>query len=395
MLQRVWGQLAHIGIISDVHIVASASHIEIIKQQLGSDISVIIEPERRDTFPAISLSCLYLKDVLKIPEDEIICVLPVDPYVESEYFQNILEMERVLEASSAELVLMGAQPTYPSGKYGYIIPGVSDRDKRYFNVQSFFEKPSEQQAEKLIEERALWNCGVFAFKLSYVLDIMREKKQPLSFSKLQQTYDQLEKISFDFAVVEEAQKVVAISYNGYWKDLGTWNTITEEIQENIIGRGTLSEDSRNTHIVNELNIPVFVLNISNAVIAVSHEGILVTDKPTSPRLKELMKDFKQITMYEERHWGTYRVLDHLLKDGKHTITKRVKVYANSTWCGKTSEKEIHIITVVSGVGILSQSKILNEYGLGEVINIHPNQGYNFHSRTQDLEFILVQIFEIS
>ncbi|MFK8862004.1 mannose-1-phosphate guanylyltransferase, partial [Escherichia coli] len=77
-------------------------------------------------------------------------------------------------------------------------------------------------------------------------------------------YDRLPKISFDYEVVEKAQDIVVLPYDGYWKDLGTWNTLTEEMATNQIGKGIISEDSVNTHLVNELDIPITILGVSNA-----------------------------------------------------------------------------------------------------------------------------------
>ncbi len=395
MLQRVWRQLHGAGLSSDVHIVASASHIEIIKQQLGDDIAVIVEPERRDTFPAIALSCLYIRDKLSVPDDEVICVLPVDPFVEESYFRKITELERVLNITSADLALMGTPPTYPSAKYGYIIPAALPKTgNECVPVGAFYEKPTEQDAEKLMAMNALWNCGVFAFRLSYIRQVIDQHNLPASYKGLQQAYNSLEKVSFDISVVEKATSVVAITYKGYWKDLGTWNTLTEEIGEKVFGNGVLSEDSVNTHIVNELNIPVFVLNVPNVVVAAGHEGILVTDKPTSPRLKELMKGFEQLTMYEERQWGSYRVLDYFDKDGRRTITKRINIFMNSLWRHETRVNEIHTITILEGSCIFVSQGREMECIRGEIISIIPDQSYSLYSHKQEIEIILVQIENI-
>jgi len=219
---------------------------------------------------------------------------------------------------------------------------------------------------------------------------MSRHNLPLNYEGLEHAYNRLEKVSFDIAVVEKASNVVAITYEGYWKDLGTWNTLTEEIEEKVIGSGALSEDSHSSHIVNELNIPVFVLNVSNVVVAASHEGILVTDKHASPRLKELMKGFEQLIMYEERQWGSYRVLDYCDTEGKQTITKRVTVFDGATWHGETQENEIHTITILNGHCIYTAQEVRKECKKGDTISIISNQSYRLCSQ-QELEMILVQI----
>ena len=105
---------------------------------------------------------------------------------------------------------------------------------------------------------------------------------------LVQQYASLPKISFDYEVVEKTENIVALPYNGSWKDLGTWNTLTEEMGTNILGKGNMGVECEQNHIINELDIPVSVLGLSNIIVAVSPDGILVSEKDASPRVKELV-----------------------------------------------------------------------------------------------------------
>ena len=165
MVQRVWGQLKTVGLEDSSLIATSKMQRDMIHSQLGLDVPLIIEPERRDTFPAIALAASYLYTVQDVSEDEVVVVLPVDPYVEDRFFEKVKELENVLIDSQADLALVGVRPTYPSSKYGYIVPKGTVQGKNYFTVNHFTEKPGEEKAQSLIEMNALWNCGVFAFKL--------------------------------------------------------------------------------------------------------------------------------------------------------------------------------------------------------------------------------------
>ncbi len=236
MVQRVWGQLETVGLAESSVIATSKMQRGMILRQLGMDVPLIIEPERRDTFPAIALAASYLYSIQNVAEDEVVVVLPVDPYVE-DGFEKVKEIERVLLNSKADLALVGVKPTYPSAKYGYIVPKDHITGESYITVNHFTEKPSEEKAQTLIDMNALWNCGVFAFKLKYLLDILIEKDLPLNYDKLSLQYKNLPKISFDYEVVEKANHIVALPYDGYWKDLGTWNTLTEEMATSQIGKG--------------------------------------------------------------------------------------------------------------------------------------------------------------
>ena len=109
-----------------------------------------------------------------------------------------------------------------------------------------------------------------------------EKGIPIQYEEILKNYHRLTKISFDYEVVEKEASCVVVPYDGYWKDLGTWNTLTEEMSRFQIGTGIVTEDSENTHLINELDIPVTVIGIKDAVIAVSPDGILVTEQVGKP-----------------------------------------------------------------------------------------------------------------
>ena len=297
MVQRVWGQLTQNGLSDRSFIATSKAQVEIMQSQVGPDVPLIIEPERRDTFPAIALAATYLYSFKGVPLDEVVAILPVDPYVENHFFESIKSLETALHESNADLALIGVKPTYPSSKYGYIIPSsAASSENAVQYVSRFQEKPTEEEAELLIQEHALWNCGVFAFKLSYIIDMLVEKGLPIQYEELHKQYHLLPKISFDYEVVERAKDIIVLPYEGYWKDLGTWNTLTEEMKHHQIGKGTISEDCKNTHLINEIGVPVSILGVHNVVVAISPDGILVTDKSASPRLKDFV-DYSQLPMY--------------------------------------------------------------------------------------------------
>ena len=100
--------------------------------------------------------------------EEVVVVCPVDSCVEDEYFRALEELYRLIKSSEYKICLMGIKPTYPSEKYGYIIPQNKDKVSK---VKTFKEKTDLETAKKYIENGALWNGGVFAFKLKYILDI--------------------------------------------------------------------------------------------------------------------------------------------------------------------------------------------------------------------------------
>ena len=106
-------------------------------------------------------------------------------------------------------------------------------------------------------------------------------------------YDTLTKISFDYEVVEKEQKIQVQRFAGQWKDLGTWNTLTEEMEESIVGKGEMNDTCSDVHIINELDVPVLAMGLHDVVISASPEGILVSDKEQSSYIKPFVDKFEQ------------------------------------------------------------------------------------------------------
>ncbi|WHY61502.1 sugar phosphate nucleotidyltransferase [Cytobacillus firmus] len=390
MVQRVWSQLESVNISDSAVIATSKMQRDMIHSQIGTEVPLIIEPERRDTFPAIALAASYLFSVQHVNEDEVVAVLPVDPYVKDDFFVRVKELENALLNTGADLALMGVKPTYPSSKYGYIVPKEYVENNEPFIVDRFTEKPSEEKAQDLINMNALWNCGVFAFQLKYLINILQEKNLPLNFEDLSLRYKELPKISFDYEVVEKANHIVALPYEGYWKDLGTWNTLTEEMATAQIGKGVLSEDTDNTHLINELDIPVTVLGVKDIVVAASPDGILVADKASSPKIKDLISGFNNPPMYEERIWGWSRVLDYATyNDGQEMVTKRICIHK-----GKSSSYHYHnlrdeVWTIVRGEGELALDESITRVKAGDIIHLPAGKKHGIKALS-DLEFVEVQ-----
>lgn len=286
MLQRMYKNIKKVNNDSTVIIATSQSQKSIIQEQIGKDVKISIEPCRRDTFPAIALATAYLHDVAKIPEDEAVVVCPVDPYVENDYFEALQKLSNLADKGDSNLVLMGMEPTYPSEKYGYIIPEGKDTISR---VKMFKEKPDKETAKSYIKQGALWNGGVFAYKIKYVLDIAHKLIDFKDYNDLFDKYETLEKISFDYAIVEKEESIQVMRFNGKWEDLGTWDTLTNKIDEKIIGNGHQDETCKNTHVINELGIPVVCMGLENIAVVASEDGILVINKEQSNNLKRFIE----------------------------------------------------------------------------------------------------------
>lgn len=393
MVQRVWRQLTIAGLSQDSYLATSKAQEEILQSQIPNEVKIIVEPERRDTFPAIALVASYLYSIIEMKLDEVIVIMPVDPYVEQPFFDKLYDLEKILLESNADLALIGVNPSFPSEKYGYIIPEVDDNmssQNEYYKVQQFREKPNKEEAAMMISQDAFWNCGVFAFKLGSLINLLIEKKLPIKYEEAIKQYSRFPKNSFDYEVVEKSKNIVVAPYKGSWKDLGTWNTLSEEIASPLIGMGTVTEDSINTHVINELEIPITVIGASNLIIAASPDGILVSDKDSSPRIKELLINNSQRPMYEERRWGRYRVLDYLKYDnGLEILTKRICVHEGKNLSYQYHNKRKEVWTVIAGTGEMILDGKYRKVTTGDVIII-PSKSLHSLKALSEVEIIEVQ-----
>ena len=186
MVQRVYRQIKQVDKGATVTIATSKTQVSAIHNQLGEEVGISVEPCRRDTFPAIALATAYLADVQGVDPEEPVVVCPVDPYVDDSYFAAVHRLAELAGApDAAHLTLMGVEPTYPSAKYGYIIPETAETVSR---VTAFREKPDEQTAAGYIARGALWNCGVFAFRLDYLLQAAHARMAFSHFEDQQNNY---------------------------------------------------------------------------------------------------------------------------------------------------------------------------------------------------------------
>lgn len=383
MAQRMCRQILKSDPGTDITIATSKSQVSAIHNQLGNEVSVCLEPCRRDTFPAIVLSTAYLHDIKGVSEEDAVVVCPVDPYVEEDYFEALKLLAAQAAKGEANLVLMGIEPTYASEKYGYIIPYGKEKVSM---VESFKEKPTADAARRYIERGALWNGGVFAYRLGYVLSKAHELIDFEDYDDLYNKYTTLDNISFDYAVVENEPRIQVMRFSGQWKDLGTWNTLTEAMEEPCIGTAILSEKCENVHVVNELDMPILCMGLKNIVVSASPEGILVSDKEQSSYIKPYVDGIDRQVMFAEKSWGDYKVIDV----ESDSLTVKIILNPGQSMSYHSHARRDEVWTVIYGEGrviIDGSSRIVKA---GDVINMPAGCRHTVEAITE-LKIIEVQI----
>lgn len=362
MVQRVYRQITTVDADATVTIATSKSQVSAIHNQLGDKVSVCVEPCRRDTFPAIALAAAYLHDVKGIEAEEAVAVCPVDPYVTNAYYESVKELGYLVEQGTANITLMGIEPTYPSEKYGYIIPKSADTVSA---VKEFKEKPDEETAKEYIARGALWNAGVFAFKLGYLIEKAHSMIDFVDYHDLFSKYDQLEKISFDYAVVEKESSIQVLRFAGDWKDVGTWNMMAEVMSDVTKGNATIDNTCSNVNVVNELDIPILCMGCKDMVIAASCDGILVADKEQSSYMKPYVERISEDVRFAEKSWGTYTVID--AQTGSMTI--KVTLHAGNRMKYHSHEHRDEVWTVIAGKGRAIVDDVETVIQTGDIVRL--------------------------
>lgn len=385
MVQKMYREITKIDKKAIITVATSKAQVSELKNQLGNDVGISIEPCRMDTFPAIALAAEYLSEIQHVGDEEVVLVCPVDPYVEEDYFAALHELAEIAAKGESNLCLLGREPDGPSEKFGYIIPETKDRVSR---VSSFKEKPKEELAKQYIAQGALWNMGVFAFKLGYVRKKAREFVDYEDYDDFYLKYSTFKKISFDYAVVEKEPSIQVLRFAGKWDDLGTWEVLTNAMTEKVIGKA-LTKECEDTRVINELDIPVVALGTQNLLIAASSDGILVSNLSKSNAIKPLVEEVETGDIrYAEKSWGKYQVIDI----GPASLTVSVELKAGCRMSYHSHARRNEVWTIVSGSGKTMVDGMSQHVHSGDVIAMAAGCRHTILAE-EDMKIIEVQLGE--
>ena len=205
-----------------------------------------------------------------------------------------------------------------------------------------------------------------------------------SYQDLYSRYNTLEKISFDYAVVEKEEKIQVMKFAGSWKDIGTWNTLSESMGENIIGKGIMDDTCSGVNIVNEMDVPVLAMGLKDVIISASPEGILVSGKEQSSYIKPYVDGIVQQVMFAEKSWGSFKVLD--VEDGSMTI--KVTLNAGHQMNYHSHERRDEVWNVISGNGRSIVDGMEQPVKAGDVVTM---QAGCRHTLIADTELKVIEV----
>ncbi|RIX53092.1 hypothetical protein D3P08_10650 [Paenibacillus nanensis] len=231
MVQRLWRQLMTADLMEETSISTCGEQVAPLKRLLGPNVPLICEPAQRGSYSAALLTASYLYTVAGVTPNETVIVLPVDFYVEGEFFHCIRSLPKLLRESGSSVMMVGAKAEHPSPRYGYIVPDPgSGEDWGYDSkVKDYYEKPSEAEAETLAAQGALWNSGVYAFRLEFLLSRLSEAGLPVHYEELYNRYFLLPKISMEDGLIADPKvEKSVIRYDGLWVSLSTWSMLSRQ-----------------------------------------------------------------------------------------------------------------------------------------------------------------------
>jgi mannose-1-phosphate guanylyltransferase len=265
--------------------------------------NILVEPIGKDTAPAVTWASLYIKT--HYGENAIAGFFPADHYISNQKeFEKIINTAVNFATENEAIVTLGIKPDYPSTGYGYIEQGqikTQNENIPIYKVTRFTEKPNEETAKEFIATgKYSWNSGMFIFQVGVVLKELANYApqilQPLQ-EKGKLAYQELEKISIDYALMEKTSLTYIIPADFGWDDLGDWNALerllTSENTNVVIGNH-ISQDTKNSIIYN--NQPeevIMIIGLEDVVVVREGNATLVVNKNKTQDIKKALQILQQ------------------------------------------------------------------------------------------------------
>lgn len=339
-----------------------------------SPANLIAEPVGRNTAPAIALAARLFED----SPEEIMAVFPADHVIQTpQLFQQALKVAEDM-ASQGRLATLGIKPGRPETGYGYIQQGEAlNKENSAFLVEKFIEKPDVQRAQEFFKQEGyFWNCGIFMWKVSVVLEELRQFAPDIyegagaAKSCLEETrgkypyralnpkggeiYDGLPSISIDYAVMEKSRKAAVVPTSMEWSDVGSWSALEEigdkDENKNVFTKNVVSIDCSGSIVQGE-NRLIAAVGLEDIIVVDTQDALLICKKDRAQDVKKIVEEINKDNRAEakihatvQKPWGSYTVLEK----GKRHLLKRIEVFPGEKLSLQSHQHRCEHWVVVSG-----------------------------------------------
>jgi mannose-1-phosphate guanylyltransferase/mannose-6-phosphate isomerase len=390
-------------------VVTNVAQADVIRLELHRQgwqgINLWLEPEARNTAPAVALAAAYMG---RGAEQDIMAVFPADHYIGNQpRFLEALEQGASL-AQAGHLVTFGITPTRPDTGYGYIMAGAPLAQGFGFEVQRFTEKPDLERAKTFVAEGGyFWNSGIFLFRRDVLLETMARHLPELHAglpllqaddpAALAEVYRSFPNISLDHGIMEKADKVAVVPVDMDWSDVGTWAAVYElfpkDERGNVLLGRTLDLDSRNTLVYSQ-NRLVATVGLEDAIVVDTADASLVCHRDRAQEVRELVAELNRREMVEsvlhptvERPWGRYTVMDV----GPNYQVKQVEVDPGRRLSLQYHNFRAEHWVVVQGVARVTIGREIKEVAANESVYVPLKTAHRLENPgTEPLRIVEVQ-----
>jgi mannose-1-phosphate guanylyltransferase/mannose-6-phosphate isomerase len=317
----------------DILIITNKDYKFYVKADLPEFPNIILEPEARNTAPAIALGIKYCIEKLGSSDDDVIFVAPSDHIIKpAEKFAKYISLANDM-AKQGYIVTFGVKPNKPETGYGYIkIKGQKSKstNKKFYQVECFVEKPDLKTAKKYMSSgNYFWNSGMFAFSIKTIVSEMRKhapdiaKTLSMSLDSMCAGFGKMPNTSIDYSVMEKSDRVGIIPLKLYWNDIGSWDALYDVLEKDKNGNVKLGDsvcvDTNDTLIIGDKRLTATV-GIKNCLIVETGDALLVAKRGETQKVKDIVRKLienkrkeadEHVTIY--RPWGSYTILEESLR----------------------------------------------------------------------------------
>ncbi|NGX63779.1 MAG: Alginate biosynthesis protein AlgA [Candidatus Anoxychlamydiales bacterium] len=290
--------------INEIVVVTNKNFETITKEQIEEinfkkKIKILLEPDKRNTAPAILFAIKTLKEKKMIEEREKLLFLPSDHLIfPKDKFLSYIE--RLSSFEKNKIVIFGIRPHKIETGYGYVKLGKKEsKDLDLYKVDAFVEKPSFEKAKKFfLSENYLWNSGMFLFtEKTFKNEIKKHSPNlfefyELSYDKFLKNFSKIEKKSIDYALIEKTKNILVQILDISWSDVGSWDSLYEVMpkdeNENVVRGNVVTLDTKKSLIFSKKKL-ISTMGLDNIILVETEDTIFLAKKQKSQKVKDILK----------------------------------------------------------------------------------------------------------